>query len=101
MLRSLPGDEAVSLFAQLLTGGLEPVIGCLASALATLLQPQQKLLDEVAGGAHYCLGAALARLTIAESLEAVARWPGRRRGALDRERADLFGISAFERVLLA
>jgi cytochrome P450 len=171
-------DEAVALFAQLLTGGIEPVAACLASALSALLGDDQGLLDAVAddelpvkalveealrfdapfhlvprtataeltlhgrtvgrgrrlvmviaaanrdpsvfadpagfrlperqepahlafgAGAHYCLGAALARLTIGEALEAVARWPGRRRGELVAERADVFGISAWRRVLL-
>lgn len=153
-LLTLPESSSRAMFAQVLTGGIEPVVGCLGGALSHLAGDGQDLAEQLAdgrvtseqateealrleapfhfvprsavapiqvgeqriergervalvvaaahrdpdrypdpnrfrippatrpdpphlafgAGAHFCLGAGLARLTIAEALGAVARW---------------------------
>jgi cytochrome P450 len=46
----LDRDQAVALFAQILTGGIEPVVACLGSALLHLLGPSRPLLDRLRRG---------------------------------------------------
>ncbi|CAM5719156.1 Cytochrome P450 OS=Streptomyces alboniger OX=132473 GN=CP975_14260 PE=3 SV=1 [Streptomyces alboniger] len=175
----LAPDRAVALFAQILTGGIEPVVACLASALRHLLGDARPLLDasrSTAGlleelveealrleapfhfvprtavepitvrgrtiapgervalvvaaanrdpevyaepdsfrppdptrtepphlafgaGHHFCLGAGLARLTLAEAVRAVADWAGDTPvGRLDGERGPGFGHTVWKRM---
>ncbi|MFD4987485.1 cytochrome P450 [Streptomyces sp. NPDC058374] len=175
----LAPDRAVALFAQILTGGIEPVVACLASALSHLLGDARPLLDAArstpglaedlaeealrleapfhfvprtavepvtvgrrtiapgervalvvaaanrdpeayaapdsfrlpdpgrkepphlafGAGHHFCLGAGLARLTLAAALRAVADWAGDAPvGRLDGERDPGFGHTVWQRM---
>jgi cytochrome P450 len=175
----LDEDRAAALFAQILTGGIEPVVACLGSALVHLLGPSRPLLDQVrrggtepdrlaeealrleapfhfvprtavralkvrgqviepgqrvalvvaaanrdpevyadpdrfrlspgetrerphlafGAGHHFCLGAGLARLTLAEAIRAVAEWLGDRpAGPVRAERAAAFGHTVWDRI---
>ncbi|MEV4924339.1 cytochrome P450 [Streptomyces roseoverticillatus] len=175
----LDRDRAVALFAQILTGGIEPVVACLGSALLNLLGDSRPLLYQAGrgrleieqlveealrleapfhfvprtavhpvklgghtiesgqrvalvtaaanrdpdvyadpdrfrlpapgrtqpphlafgAGHHFCLGAGLARLTLAEAIRAVAAWVGDRPVAgLSAERAAAFGHTVWRRI---
>ncbi|WP_170837852.1 cytochrome P450 [Streptomyces sp. TP-A0874] len=173
----LDPDRAVALFAQILTGGIEPVAACLGSALVHLLGPSRTLLDQLhrgeleperlaeealrleapfhfvprsaerpvelhgqliepgqrvalvvaaanrdpevftepdgfrlperterphlafGAGHHFCLGAGLARLTLAEAIRAVADWLGEGPvGEVIGERVPAFGHTVWQRI---